>query len=345
MVIESDRKSPVAVSILSLSLLLPLAAALPGPAGAIVHNAVVQIESKHDVTVATAATPQAFATNAASDGETATRVQTGQQPDATPSGVTPADGTIARDPALAVIVRVDGVGRSVHMRDATVRMLLARENIAVALHDRVKPAIDSALVAGSTIEVTHVKAWLERVLTRIAPPVARKYDVSMLPGTARVVDAGAAGTRESTVAVLRSDTAAAPKRLLLAARVLRLPRMRILAEGVGDGVVLSRIARRGFVGTMNLADAALRMIATAYTANCSGCSGLTASGRPAGHGVVAVDPHIIPLGSHLFIPGYGHAYAGDTGGAIHGNRIDLGFDSNRDARTFGRRPIVVYLFR
>ncbi len=84
------------------------------------------------------------------------------------------------------------------------------------------------------------------------------------------------------------------------------------------------------------------MVATAYTAGCAGCSGYTASGYRAGHGIVAVDPGVIPLGTRLYIPGYGFALAGDTGGAIHGNRIDLGFDSISDAVQFGRRPVKVY---
>ena len=61
------------------------------------------------------------------------------------------------------------------------------------------------------------------------------------------------------------------------------------------------------------------------------------------HGVVAVDPRVIPLGSRLFIPGYGHAVAGDTGGAIVGRRIDLAFNSYDDAIRFGRRPVTVYV--
>jgi 3D (Asp-Asp-Asp) domain-containing protein len=85
------------------------------------------------------------------------------------------------------------------------------------------------------------------------------------------------------------------------------------------------------------------MVATAYTANCDGCSGTTASGQHAGHGIVAVDPRVIPLGSHLYIPGYGQAIAGDTGGAIHGNRVDLGFNSDSDAMQFGRRSVTVYV--
>ncbi len=61
------------------------------------------------------------------------------------------------------------------------------------------------------------------------------------------------------------------------------------------------------------------------------------------HGVVAVDPRVIPLGSHLYIPGYGRAVAGDTGGAIIGHRIDLAFNSYGDAIRFGRRPVKVYV--
>ncbi|MBV9409756.1 MAG: 3D domain-containing protein, partial [Candidatus Eremiobacteraeota bacterium] len=79
--------------------------------------------------------------------------------------------------------------------------------------------------------------------------------------------------------------------------------------------------------------------------NCYGCSGTTAIGRPAGHGIVAVDPSVIPLGTRMYIPGYGHAVAGDTGGAIRGNRIDLGFDSTAQAYQFGRRSVTVYLIK
>jgi 3D (Asp-Asp-Asp) domain-containing protein len=87
------------------------------------------------------------------------------------------------------------------------------------------------------------------------------------------------------------------------------------------------------------------MMATAYTPWCTGCSGRTALGYQAGYGIVAVDPRVIPLGSRLYIPGYGEAIAGDTGGSIKGSRIDLGFNRYRDARQFGRREITVYLLR
>ena len=116
----------------------------------------------------------------------------------------------------------------------------------------------------------------------------------------------------------------------------------MIAEGVGEYDAFVRFEGRGLDKTAYVARAALTMVATAYTANCYGCSGITASGRPAGHGIVAVDPRVIRLGTRLYIPGYGYAVAGDTGGAIRGNRIDLGFNSITDALRFGRRPVTVY---
>lgn len=93
-------------------------------------------------------------------------------------------------------------------------------------------------------------------------------------------------------------------------------------------------------------NAVMHMDATAYTAYCGGrCSGRTALGWQAGYGIVAVDPRVIRLRTRLYIPGYGYAVAGDTGGSIRGARIDLGFNSYRDARHFGRRDIVVYILQ
>ncbi len=71
--------------------------------------------------------------------------------------------------------------------------------------------------------------------------------------------------------------------------------------------------------------------------------GRTASGMMATKGVVAVDPNVIPLGTKLYIEGYGVAIAGDTGGAIKGNKIDLCYESVSEALSFGRRNIDVYV--
>lgn len=86
----------------------------------------------------------------------------------------------------------------------------------------------------------------------------------------------------------------------------------------------------------------MRVYATHYDSRCPGCNDWTAIGMKAGKGVIAVDPKVIRLRSEVYIPGYGKAVAGDTGGAIKGNIIDLGFD---DARTAGWKAkfVDVYL--
>jgi 3D (Asp-Asp-Asp) domain-containing protein len=69
--------------------------------------------------------------------------------------------------------------------------------------------------------------------------------------------------------------------------------------------------------------------------------GHTASGLPVGWGVVAVDPSVIPLGTHMTIPGYGEAVAADTGGAVVGSTIDLWFPTVGQANAWGRRVVTI----
>ena len=86
------------------------------------------------------------------------------------------------------------------------------------------------------------------------------------------------------------------------------------------------------------------MEATAYTAyNGDGWGNQTASGMTTAVGVVAVDPKVIPLGTRLYIEGYGLAVAGDTGGAIKGNKIDLFFNTSSECYNFGRQNVKVYV--
>ena len=85
------------------------------------------------------------------------------------------------------------------------------------------------------------------------------------------------------------------------------------------------------------------MEASAYLPTDGGGSCITATGLPAQHGVVAVDPDVIPLGTRLHIPGYGVAIAADTGGMIEGDMIDLCMEDYDDCIQFGRRDIDVYI--
>ncbi|MEX3714654.1 LysM peptidoglycan-binding domain-containing protein [Cytobacillus horneckiae] len=89
----------------------------------------------------------------------------------------------------------------------------------------------------------------------------------------------------------------------------------------------------------------LTMEATAYTAACEGCSGVTATGinllENPDMKVISVDPNVIPLGSKVYVEGYGEAIAGDTGGAIKGNKIDVFIPNKDDAINFGRQTLKV----
>lgn len=87
----------------------------------------------------------------------------------------------------------------------------------------------------------------------------------------------------------------------------------------------------------------LSVTATGYTAYDDGCNEITYTGTYLHHGIIATDPDVIPLGTHVYIPGYGNAVAEDIGEDIRGTRIDLAFDSQEDAWNFGRQDIVIYI--
>lgn len=89
----------------------------------------------------------------------------------------------------------------------------------------------------------------------------------------------------------------------------------------------------------------LTMTATAYTAECDGCSGITYTGldlnKDRNMKVIAVDPAVIPLGTRVHVEGYGEAVAGDIGGAIKGNKIDIHVPTKDEAYSWGVREVTV----
>lgn len=103
-----------------------------------------------------------------------------------------------------------------------------------------------------------------------------------------------------------------------------------------DAPVNTRLAAAPFAPTS--AGRTLTVTATGYS-----MQGTTASGLRVGWGVAAVDPAVIPLGSHMLIPGYGVAVAADTGGAVVGAAIDLWFPTTAQANAWGRRSVTIVL--
>lgn len=87
----------------------------------------------------------------------------------------------------------------------------------------------------------------------------------------------------------------------------------------------------------------LFVTAFAYSPEDPGMGTRTATGTPLRRGVIAVDPAVIPLGTRVFIPGYGEAVAEDVGGNIRGNVIDIAFDTHYEAIVFGRQNIEIFI--
>jgi 3D (Asp-Asp-Asp) domain-containing protein len=89
--------------------------------------------------------------------------------------------------------------------------------------------------------------------------------------------------------------------------------------------------------------------ASAYTASCNGCSGITSTGINLNKNpdlkVIAVDPQVIKIGTKVYVEGYGYAIAGDTGGAIRGNKIDVFFSSKSNALKWGRKTVKIKILK
>ncbi|MBW8350077.1 LysM peptidoglycan-binding domain-containing protein [Bacillus sp. IITD106] len=94
---------------------------------------------------------------------------------------------------------------------------------------------------------------------------------------------------------------------------------------------------------------AMTVKATAYTASCKGCSGITATGinlkKNQNAKVISVDPKVIPLGTKVWVEGYGEAIAGDTGGAMKGNKIDIHLPTKAKALQWGVRTVNIKVYQ
>ena len=318
------------------------------PASADTNDATQGANVVSTVTLVSAGRTETFATTASSIGdllqERGIRVGRGDYVSAPLSNPVTDGSRVLYRSAETVKLVVGSEHRTVRSSAENVGALLVRERVALGPGIRVSPRVDEAIYPGEVVRVERVRVWTRDVPQRIAPTTKVRSDRSLPAGTVRTISRGRAGIRVTKIRIEQHD-GGAPTKTVLGYRILRSQQPRIVVHGSGPSIAFAGVAARGFSGALHFVGAALHVIATAYTASCYGCSGFTKSGAHAGYGVVAVDPHVIPLGTKLFVPGYGRAVAGDTGGSIVGHRVDLGFDKLADALQFGRRTVTVYVVK
>jgi 3D (Asp-Asp-Asp) domain-containing protein len=239
--------------------------------------------------------------------------------------------------AVPAILIVGGVARRVRAAATTVAGALRATGVSVHPLDRVYPSPSTPLAPDMTIRVVR-REWRSWVQRKEIPFTSMAVaDASLYKWHSVLRSPGRDGVEVRTVRALYADgrpTVVRP----LAWTVVEKPTPRVTAIGTR-----AMVASRGaFIGREYLV-----MQATAYYPGPDNYGGgvgpRTAIGMVAQRGVVAVDPSVIPLGTRLYIEGYGYAVAGDTGGAIHGLRIDLCYNSFDEAMRFGRRPVTVYI--
>jgi uncharacterized protein YabE (DUF348 family)/3D (Asp-Asp-Asp) domain-containing protein len=282
-----------------------------------------------------------------------------------------ADTAISVEKAYEVTI-LDGLEKKkVWSTSTTVADFLKQNKISLGELDRVENGMDEMIVPNSEVKVVRVEKVTDVVEDSVKFAEVTKKDSSILKGKEKLVQKGENGRVAKTFEVVK-ENGKEVKRVLKSEKTVKEAKKQVKA--VGTKVVVASVSRGAKqpapkAATASVSKAApapvqaaaapkkaaaptgepagreIYVSATAYTAFCAGCSGITATGinlkANPGLKVIAVDPSVIPLGSKVWVEGYGYAVAGDTGGAIKGNKIDLFMPNKSDALAFGRKQVKV----
>lgn len=261
--------------------------------------------------------------------------------------------------AFPITVKADGSNQVLWAAEITAGQALQMLGITLGELDRTEPEADEKLYSGDVVAVVRVSKQLITQRSEVPFREIRRTNETLDRGESRVLQRGITGLREDTVEVTMENGEEINLHLVQS-EIIRIKQDQVVEHG--GNTLLSRAGR-----TFDF-NKVIHVTATAYCPGTaeSGCpideygrskctghfnDGITATGvrATAGNGqegnphIVAVDPRVIPLGSRLYIDGYGFAVAADVGGAIKGNRIDLLIADHRTAWKFGRKRLRVYL--
>lgn len=257
------------------------------------------------------------------------------------------------DNAVIEIVRAIGVKivymgetRDVVTAETSVAKILAEQGIAVNSNYDVYPETYAKVVDGDTITVIAHDTHNVTVHEEIDYSTTEVENASLAAGERVVTQQGVKGIKEYVYSITYQDGIEVSK-VLVSESTLSDPIDEIVEygpESVWQLGVVPASAPTNYTKVMEFT-------ATAYDASPADngqWAGKTSTGMPLTYGVVAVDPKVIPYGTKMYIESvdgkykYGYAIAGDCGGAIKGNKVDLFFESRSTCYEFGRRAVKIY---
>ncbi len=228
--------------------------------------------------------------------------------------------------------------------ESTLSELLSNNSIELSEHDIISVPISSPITDGMTVSITRVN-YSEIEETKDIPfKKIRRANASMNAGVEKTVQKGANG-KTKLVYNVKTENGNVTSKELISETVITKPIDKIVEYGtkkvVKSGVVTT------FSGEKLKYKNVIDVTATAYTTERTSDK-ITATGKVARVGLVAVDPRVIPLGTKMYIVSadgkswsYGTAVAADTG--VKGNKVDLFYNTYNECISFGRRKAKVYI--
>ncbi len=232
--------------------------------------------------------------------------------------------------AFSVKVTADGVTQEIYTTPVTVKEAVALAGFTLGEKDIVKTLPEAMVAPDQEIEVIRVTQQTITQDEEMPYQVEKTTDATLEKGLTRTLKSGKNGLARNTLLVTYYNGQEA-KRDIIKIETLVQPVNKVVAMGS-----ITSVSRGG--EHLDFTEARF-MQATAYT-----YSGFhTATGYNPAVGMVAVDPTVIPLGSKMYIEGYGYAWAADTGGAVKGDTIDVFLEEHSQCVNWGRKTVKVYI--
>jgi uncharacterized protein YabE (DUF348 family) len=246
--------------------------------------------------------------------------------------------TVELNKAFQVNVNDGGKDKKIWTTSITVADLLEQHKIQLSDLDRVEPGMDTLIKKGSQVNVIRVEKVTDVVEESIDYAVVKRKDNNLAEGKEKVISQGEEGKVKKHYAVVLENGKEVSRKLI---KTEKISDSKDKIVSVGTKEIQHTVSR----SKSSSSSREFYVSSTAYTANCSGCSGMTSTGfnlkaNPNAK-VIAVDTSVIPLGTRVWVEGYGYAVALDTGGAINGNKIDVFFGSKAEAYQWGRRTVLI----